>query len=181
MKCRLKEFHGNSDNKHYFRKDIIMIEYFNEDFISMKATNGTEFIISKEDYEFVCCHKWAISGNYLQSCIGGKRVWLHRMLLDAPKGFDVDHVDMNGLNNKRTNLRLCSRSENMRNSKSRLGTSKYKGVCWDVQANKWMAYINTAPYKRRHLGLYASELLAASAYNEAALKYHGEYARLNYV
>lgn len=158
------------------------IEYFNEDAVYCKATNGVVFVVDKEDEQFVKRHKWTLSGKYLQSYINGKRTWLHRVLINAPSGKDVDHVDMNGLNNQKRNLRICCRSENMQNSVSRKNsTSQYKGVCWSSDAGKWLAYINIRPYQRKYLGSFRSESEAAHAYNQAAKEYHGKFVRLNNV
>jgi hypothetical protein len=113
-----------------------------------------------------------------------KKVRMHRMILDAPKGILVDHIDYNGLNNQRSNLRLCTNQENVAYQRNlRGGVSKYKGVWFrtDVSRNKpWTADIKVN-YKKISLGVFNTEEEAALAYNEAVLKYFGDFAVLNEV
>jgi len=107
-----------------------------------------------------------------------KLVMMHRELIGAPHGRLVDHVDGNGLNNRRANLRLASNSENTRNSKKRIDNkSGYKGVCWDELQRKWRASIRLNG-RQTYLGLYASPQEAHNAYREAATREYGEFARM---
>lgn len=104
---------------------------------------------------------------------------LHRDILDAPKGIDVDHINGDGLDNRRCNIRLATRTEN--NANRRLSTntaSRYKGVHWDRDTLSWRAQINCAG-KRHHLGRFSSEDDAGLAYNFAAIRFFGEFALLN--
>lgn len=112
-----------------------------------------------------------------------ERMSLHRVILERVlgriliKGEMVDHIDDNTLNNSRSNLRLASKAENMRNTTLRRNsTSGYKGVSFSKIMNKWEAYI-TVMYKKIHLGFYDTPEEAHKAYCEAAIKYHGEFAR----
>lgn len=104
------------------------------------------------------------------------RIILERMIGHSPaKGEVVDHIDNNPLNNRRSNLRLATIAENVRNSKLRSNsTSGYKGV--SKVGNRWRAYI-VVNKKQINLGLYATAEEASLVYREAALKYHGEFAR----
>jgi len=102
-------------------------------------------------------------------------------ILNRPlvKGEYVDHIDRNGLNNRRENLRLCSFSQNLMNQKRyKNNTTGYKGVSFYKALGKFMAYINFQN-KRIHLGYFDTALEAYAAYCEAAKKYHGEFARLD--
>ena len=91
----------------------------------------------------------------------------------------VDHVDRNPSNNKIENLREATKSQNCMNRKPYKNfSSKYKGVSWHELSNKWMSNI-TINYKHIHLGSFTNEIDAALAYNNAAIKYFGEYAYLN--
>lgn len=93
--------------------------------------------------------------------------------------YDIDHVDANGLNNCRCNLRLATRSQNNANQRlSVRNTSGYKGVYWSRAARKWAAQIGIAG-KRMYLGLFSDEQSAARRYNEAARTHYGEFARVN--
>ena len=116
---------------------------------------------------------------------------MHRLILDAPKGKDVDHKDQNGLNNQKYNMRICTRSVNAQNQRAR-GRSKYLGVGYhkcietrpqfkkNYESVGWVARIGVN-YKRIFLGKYKREIDAAKAYNKAAVKYFGENAILNKV
>jgi len=93
----------------------------------------------------------------------------------------VDHIDHNGLNNTRQNLRPASREENAQNRKpDRRGSSKYKGVYWREERSRWVVQIRANGVRRKG-GLYTSEDDAARAYNELAKELHGEFAYLNVI
>jgi hypothetical protein len=104
---------------------------------------------------------------------------MHRQILRADNGLEVDHKDGDGLNNTHCNLRLCSHAENMHNRLKQEHSSRYKGVRWDVAHRKWRSEIKIS-YKKIYLGYHLSETEAALAYDEAAIKYHGQFARLNF-
>lgn len=152
-------------------------------------SQGYVAIVDEADYARVSPHKWSASvmGNQVYAVRGTSKkfpprrtILLHRFLLDAPVGVLVDHRDGNGLNCQRSNLRLCSKSENMRNRKHpKQNTSGYKGVCWDKRRQKWMARI-VVDQRGKHIGRYDSLIEAARAYDEAANKFHGEFALLNF-
>ena len=107
-------------------------------------------------------------------------VFLHRLIAQPSAGQFVDHTNGVTSDNRRINLRVCNKSENARNSKLyESSRSGFKGVSWHKAAKKWRAYITKAPLKPLHLGLFNTKKDAARAYNEAALNYFGEFARLN--
>lgn len=134
-----------------------------------------------EDADRILRHKWSSvrmgSRVYAITRIAGRTTYMHRLILDAPG--DVDHRNMDGLDNRRSNLREATRSQNMANSRSRGGSSQYKGVGWHKAAGKWKAAI-CIEGKSVHLGLFADEKDAALAYDRAASYAWGEYARLNF-
>lgn len=104
-------------------------------------------------------------------------VYLHRVIMDAPAGSDVDHIDGNGLNNRRSNLRVASRSENLRNHGMRPNnTSGFKGVSWHNTSEKWQVHIRVDG-KQKMLGLFADIQDAAAAYAKASKELHGEFGR----
>jgi hypothetical protein len=108
-------------------------------------------------------------------------VYLHRFIMGAKKGEQVDHRDGNGLNNQKSNLRFCNHAQNQHNQQIKRfkKTSTYKGVHRPIKWNMWVATIqvnNTTKY----IGHFQKEIDAARAYDIAALKYYGEFARLNF-
>lgn len=109
-----------------------------------------------------------------------KAIFMHRMLIEVPDGYMVDHVDGNGLNNCRSNLRLCTNSQNQHNRKpNKRSTSKYKGVKWNKHNNAWHAGLmcNKTKY---NIGYFKDEAEAAKAYDKKAKELYGEFARLNF-
>lgn len=101
---------------------------------------------------------------------------LHRIIVGTK--MQVDHQDGDHFNNRRKNLRPATQMENSRNMRSREGTSKFKGVSWDKINNRWKAQISVN-WKTLNLGRYLKEDEAALAYDEAAKKLFGKFARLN--
>ncbi len=108
-------------------------------------------------------------------------VYLHRLLLKPPDGYFVDHINMDRLDNRRCNLRVATKAQNSYNRPARTdNTSGYKGV-WlrcDAKTKAWIAEIRVNG-KKVHIGTYSTKEAAALAYNDAAKKYHGVFARLN--
>jgi hypothetical protein len=108
---------------------------------------------------------------------------MHRVILSPPDGLQVDHVDGNGLNNQRTNLRLCTHTENCRNSrlaKKRVHFQcRFKGVAFErSRKHCWKAHIRT-PNGQKTLGRFDTQEAAACAYNAAARELFGDFANLN--
>jgi hypothetical protein len=145
------------------------------------------FYIDGEDFDKIKDYKWCLSKckNTLYVATGsyGKNlVRLHRLLMDFPEGFYIDHIDGNTLNNCRSNLRLCTHSQNCMNSSktNRKTSSKYKGVSFNNNKKK---YISQLTYNRKRviIGQFNNEKDAAIAYNNAAVKHFGEFAKLNKV
>lgn len=154
-------------------------------------TRGYVAIVDDEDFERFGCVRWAAlvtkRATYAQRRVGsrtnGRIVLLHREIMGAERGMEVDHIDGDGLNNRRGNLRTCSHKDNIRSShKWRIKTaSRFKGVVFAKWAGKkgWRASI-TIDRRNRHLGYFASEEEAASAYDNAARVEFGVFARLNF-
>ena len=112
---------------------------------------------------------------------GGKPLVIRmaRQIMKNPIGMFVDHIDGNGLNNQKSNLRICTNAENLHNrGVQKNNTTGYKGVCWDKEKGKYRASISFE-CKRINLGRFSSKREAAIAYNKAAIKYHGEFAYRN--
>lgn len=107
-----------------------------------------------------------------------ERIFLHRFILHAPEGMIVDHIDGNSLNNQKSNLRLCSTSQNNMNSKLRKSSnSGFRGVTWDTQTNKWRATI-TQNHKMKNLGRFTELKDAILARQQAEKEAFGDFARL---
>ena len=149
-------------------------------------TKGQYAIIDACDYEVVSKHVWhavyveSIQGYYAATNInfGIKRrpIPMHRMIMNAPDDRLIDHINGNGLDERRENLRECSYSENVRNSKiSKNNKSGFKGVNWSNVMKKWEAKI-MVNRKKIHLGYYDTPEEAHESYCAAALKYHKEFA-----
>ncbi|MGA2323997.1 MAG: HNH endonuclease [Sedimentisphaerales bacterium] len=146
-------------------------------------------ILDQQDYYRFGNLKWTISGNgkkfyatrFLKIAPGKtKTLSLHRAIMNAPKGLVVDHINGESLDNRRANLRLATQSQNSCNKRKRKNTSsQFRGVSFYKPQGVWNAYINVAG-KRIQLGYFDSEIEAAKAYDAAARKYHGEFARLNF-
>lgn len=161
----------------------------------IELTRGQYTIIDDCDYEMVSKFKWHVindrTGFYAGRCekIKGTRkvrhFLMHREMLSAPKGIQVDHVNGDRLDNRRENLRLCNNRQNARNQRKRKGCrSKYKGVYRVYVAvngqENWCANICLKD-RRLYLGYFKTQKEAALAYNEAAKQHYGEFARLNKV
>lgn len=108
--------------------------------------------------------------------VSGRSEYLHRLLMGAKPGQDVDHINGNKMDNRRANLRLASRRQNAANSPARKG--KFKGVHRHTQNGNWIAQMRYGG-KTHHLGVFETELEAALAYDRKALEVHGQFARLN--
>jgi hypothetical protein len=140
-------------------------------------------IVDDDLYEYLMQWNWHTSyrGTWYAARKDGrdKTVYMHRVIMDAIPGKEVDHRDGNGLNNTRSNLRVVSHKENLRNQKrSSANTSGYKGVSWHKRGHKWQAYI-TVDQQHIHLGLHSKKEDAACVYNKAAMQHFGLHARLN--
>jgi hypothetical protein len=156
----------------------------------IQLTQGQVTLVDDFDFEYLNQFNWIATNTGYGFCatrakprIGGSnqgRIYMHRLImnLNDPK-IEVDHKDHNPLNNCRSNLRIATRSQNMANKTSKKnGTSIYLGVGWHKLVNRWYARIGK-DNKSIHIGYFKNETAAALAYNNAAIKYHGEFANIN--
>lgn len=157
----------------------------------IELTQGKVALVDDEDYEMLMRWKWQAKHHHDDVWYarhntyeaGKKRASLimHRVILGVtdPK-VQVDHINHDGLDNRRSNIRICANGENPRNvrkTKSRT-SSRYKGITWSKSQNAWTARVQVNG-ERFFLGYFASEDDAGEAYNRAAEEKHKEFAELN--
>jgi hypothetical protein len=137
----------------------------------MKAQGGLYYAVRQETVDYLTV----------------RMISLHREIMGNPKGYEVEHANNNGLDCRRSNLRLATRSQNManrrkpkRNRQRKVPSSRYKGVTWDKRLKEWRAQIG---FQKRvyHLGNFGDdELLASVVYDFAAIVFFGEFAKPNH-
>ncbi len=152
-------------------------------------TQGKYALVDDEDYDYLNQWKWyAAKGNSTYYAFRGTKtkkgqrtVRMHRVIMNTSKRQEVDHIDHNGLNNQRSNLRNCTFKQNQANKiKKKNCYSKYKGVYWFNKVKKWASYIRINGVLK-YLGTFSSEIEAAKTYNNEAKKTQGEFACLNLI
>jgi hypothetical protein len=158
-------------------------------FRRIPLTQGKYAIVDPEDFERLNKHKWYAAKDSRtfyatrKKRIGKKFVSLgmHRQILNPPDHLMVDHINHNGLDNRKANLRLATCAQNSYNRRQfrKNKSSKFIGVSWKEWTKKWAVIIC---YKRKNIivGYFEDEIQAAKAYDKAAKKYHGEFASLNF-
>lgn len=148
-------------------------------------------LIDDEDFELIDKYKWHVRKHrcvfYAQHCYRDKEnkrtksIQMHRLIMgiDDPN-IQIDHINGNGLDNRKCNLRICNNSQNHMNRKKQKNcSSKYKGVSWHKLKNKWSSYIKIRG-KLKYLGDFIDEKEAAKKYDIMAIKFFGEFAQLNF-
>lgn len=160
----------------------------------IKLTKNQVALVDDADYEWLIQWKWQAKKSKRSNCYYAVRgswnnikkrtdeIGMHRVILNTV-GTKIccDHIDRNGLNNQRYNLRIATHSQNCANiAKRKNATSKYMGVSLRKATGRWRAEIRKN-WKGIRLGEYVNEIDAAIAYNNAAIKLHGEFANLNKV
>ncbi len=158
-------------------------------------TRGRAAIVDDEDFEMLSAFSWHFRPMRAKQPEKGYaaltvrpgdghclQMFMHQMLISLPKGVQVDHINGNSLDYRRQNLRPSTQAQNARNvaKPKHARSSRFKGVWHDRRTGKWQAYI-TADRRRYHLGVFGHEEDAARAYNDAARRLHGAFARLNEV
>lgn len=157
----------------------------------IELSQGQYAIVDDEDYDVLNQWKWCAdyckSGKKFyakRTCYlnGKKRIRMHRFVTNTTdRNIEVDHINGNSLDNRKSNLRPCSKSRNQQNRNKTINNkSGYKGVAWHKISKKWIVRIGVNSIKI-HIGRYDCVKEAARAYNSAAIIYHGEFAYLNEV
>jgi hypothetical protein len=146
-------------------------------------SRGRVAFVDADDFDWLNQWKWTHCTKYAmrhpKRSEGGdttKWVHMHREIVQPAEGLYVDHIDGNGLNNQRANLRSCTRAQNMWNTAA-LRPDKLKGA--HPFRGRWQAFIQCNG-ARQYLGSFATEIDAALAYDAAAVRLHGAFARLNF-
>jgi hypothetical protein len=151
------------------------------------STSQNKFVIvDNEDFEKLSKYTWSLSKGYASygrwengkkgKCTSYK---MHRIIMNAKKGQEVDHIDGNTLNNQKSNLRIVTKTQNQMNRKiQKNNISGYKGVTWCKRTKKWIAQIRVET-KTKFLGYFDDKNIAGNVYNLNAKKYFGEFAKLN--
>lgn len=143
-------------------------------------------IVDDEDYEKVIQYPWYCDGqgyaiHRIKDNTGHvTTIWMHRFIIDTPKGFVTDHINGNRLDNRRSNLRICNHQQNQsnRHSKNKNNTSGFKGVIYSPRNKlKWQAKIKHN-YETIYIGRYATPEEASGAYQTYAHNLRGEYHRV---
>lgn len=154
----------------------------------IELTQGKRTIVDDEDFEWLSQWKWHLSyygyANRRQHLHSSRKhqkfnmIKMHRLIIDAPNGLEVDHINGDKLDNRRANLRVVTHAQNMCNSRvsSRTG---YKGVSKCSNCNRYTAQV-AKDHRHYYLGIYDTPEKAAIAYDKKAKELHGEYARLNF-
>ena len=156
----------------------------------IKLHNGEHTLIDDSDYKLVSKFNWyKQSAGYVATCSRTTSktkpvILMHRLINNTPDGLFTDHINRNKLDNRRSNLRTVTRSQNKANSPSynKKKSSKFKGVYYEVHKNGdykyWVASIQKEG-KQTRIGIFKNELSAAKAYNKKAKELFGEFALLN--
>ena len=152
-------------------------------------TQGKFAIVDDKDFDRLNQYKWCAhkrGGTYYaerMKRIGDRRItiFMHREILGVLPGVEIDHRIGNGLDNRSRNIRICTRSDNQCNKKKgqRQTTSRFKGVSWAKDRNKWRVWIQING-KSKYLGCFDSEVEAARKYDEEANQLFGKFARMNF-
>ena len=155
----------------------------------IKLTQGKVALVDDEDYEYLNQWKWCVTRDHKDNLYAKRSTYInkkkgslsmHRLIMNTPEEKQVDHIDHNGLNNQKSNLRNCTHTQNCWN-KIPCGKSKYLGVTIYNQKGKY--YIKSAiriDKKSIHIGQFKTEEEAALAYDNKAKEIFGEFANLNF-
>jgi hypothetical protein len=159
----------------------------------IKLTQGKIALVDDEDYEYLNQWKWHAQkdGNRFYALrtpplnsiakTGSKVIRMHRIIMNTPGGLEVDHIDHNGLNNQKHNMRNCTKKQNTQNMAKRINKIGFIGVSFRKERNRFVAYVSdNIEGRKKHLGYYKTAIDAAKVRDIAAKQYYGEFANLNF-
>jgi len=155
--------------------------------MEIKLDKEKVVVIDDDDFELIKNYKWYAYTDgkghwYALTSIKTEKGWrgmrMHRLIMKASPNEQVDHINHNGLDNRRENIRICTVSQNHQNRHITRGKSLYKGVYWDKEKKKWRAHI-WIDRKRQFLGYFKTAKEAAERYNKEASELFKEFACLN--
>lgn len=154
-------------------------------------SRGKYAIVDPDDYYRLSEYKWYVCRDFSKFYAirtgpnrngkRGKTIRMHRQVANTPNGLDCDHINGDSLDNRKANLRSATHMQNCwnRGKSSKVGYSKYKGITFHKERQKWAALI-CVHGRRIFLGKFKDEIEAAKAYDSAAKKHFGEFAKLNF-
>ena len=142
----------------------------------IKLTKGKYALVDDKDFNWLSQRRWHYSVGYAMRRDKNIILLMHRIILNTPKGLETDHLNENRLDNRRKNLRICTKSQNIMNKGfQKNNTSGFKGVFWRKDRSKWKVRIG-----QKYVGLFSDKIQAARAYDRKAKELFGEFARLNF-
>lgn len=145
---------------------------------TLPITRGLRVLLDEADFVKLAQYRWCALMRdgvpYAARFVKGKALTMHRVIAEPPEGFHVDHINHDTLDNRRCNLRVCTKTENLRNRRSHRGVSKYIGVSRTKQG-KWRTGI-----QRSYVATFETQEEAARAYDAKAREIYGEFANLNF-
>lgn len=157
--------------------------------MAIPLSQGLFALVDGEDFEELSRFKWyALNNGYTYYAVRhssqklGKRklILMHRVVMNAQPREEIDHYGHYGLDNRKDNIRICTRAQNNQNQRPRKNTSsQFKGVDWHTKSKKWRVQIknNNKPIR---LGCFDDEIEAAKTYDKKAKELFGEFAHLNF-
>ncbi len=165
-----------------------LIEVDGKEAVEIRLTQGKTALVDLEDWERVRQYRWHTKPGHstfygrthvYEQGLKQRTFYLHRVALDTLAGQQIDHWNKNGLDCRRSNLRLCDDALNQQNTLSRKGTSRFKGVSWNTRKRKWRVAFNWQG-KTHFVGYFDDEEDAARAYDARILPLAGAFARPNF-
>lgn len=157
-------------NKFIVSGDIVEIILYDKHSKEIAKT-----VVDLSKYDVVSKYKWCLSDGYIATKVNGKKTYLHRLIVYVSDTMFIDHINGNKLDNRESNLRVCTNQENSFNKGLQSNNkSGYAGVCWHNKSNKWQARISYSG-KAIHLGVFIDINDAIESRRAAEVKYFGEF------